>query len=190
MSTLTPELADLERQFAAAKADASELVNGLQESQFNWRPDARSWSIAECLQHLNIVGDRYMHLLETTIVQARARGLVGSGPFGYGWLGKWILANTEPPPRRKGKAQRSFTPVYGQPITAVLPTFLHLQEHLALRLGQSDGLDLARIKVPIPGYGPLKLSLHVTLAGIAAHERRHLWQARQVRNLAAFPQAR
>jgi hypothetical protein len=190
MSTVTPELAELARQFGALKADASDLVNGLKEAQFNWRPDARSWSIAECLQHLNIVGDRYVHLLEGTLVDARARGLVGQGPFGYGWLGKWILANTEPPPKRKSKAPRSFIPVYGQPVTAVLPTFLHLQEQLALQLEQANGLDLARVKAPVPGYGPVKLNLLVTFAGIAAHERRHLWQARQVRNHAGFPRAR
>jgi hypothetical protein len=43
---------------------------------------------------------------------------------------------------------------------------------------------------PATGLGPVKLNLHVTFAGIVAHERRHLWQARQVRNHAAFPEAR
>lgn len=186
--SLAPELAELDRQFAALKAEASEIVNGLKESQFNWRPDAHSWSMAECLLHLNIVGDRYVHVLEKTLAEARARGLVGQGPFGYGWLGKWILANTEPPPKRKFKAPRSFTPSYGQPITAVLPTFLHLQEQLALQLEQANGLDLARVKAPAPGLGPVKLNLHITFAWIAAHERRHLWQARQVRGHAGFPE--
>lgn len=190
MSSLGPELAELDRQFAALKAEAFELVNGLQNAQFNWRPDARSWSISECLVHLNMVGDRYVHLLEKTLADARARGLVGQSPFGYGFLGKWLLATTEPPPRRKYKAPRSFMPPDDQPITAVLPTFLHLQEQLALLLVEANGLDLARVKVPAPGLGPVKLNLHITLAWIAAHERRHLWQARQVRSHAAFSAAR
>lgn len=189
MSTLTPELAELARQFAAAKNEASSLVSGLKESQFNWRPDPRSWSMAECLLHLNIVGDRYVHVLEKTLAEATAQDHTGHAPLRHGWLGKWILANTEPPPKRKFKAPRSFTPAYGQPITAVLPTFLHLQEQLALQLEQADGLDLARIKAPAPGLGPVRLNLYVTFAWIAAHERRHLWQARQVRNSAAFPLA-
>jgi hypothetical protein len=190
MSLLSPELGELDRQFAALKAEASELVAGLKGAQFNWRPRPRSWSIAECLLHLNIVGDRYVHVLETTLAEARALGLVGQGPFGYGWLGRWILANAEPPPKRKFKAPRSFTPPDDQPITAVLPTFLHLQGQLALRIEQANGLDLARVRVPAPGLGPVMLNLHITLAWIAAHERRHLWQARQVRNHAGFPDAR
>ena len=128
-------------------------------------------------------------LLEKALADARARGLEGQAPLGYGWLGKWILANTEPPPKRKSKAPRAFTPAYGQPITAVLPTFLHLQEQLALQLEQASGLDLARVKVPAP-MGPLRFNLHLTFAWIAAHERRHLWQARQVLNHAEFPRAK
>jgi hypothetical protein len=186
-SSLSPELAELDRQFAAAKAEASELVDGLRESQFNWRPDAHSWSMAECLRHLNMVGDRCVRMLETALADARARGRVADGPFGYGWLGKWIMAHTEPPSKHKYKAPRRFTPAYGQPITAVLPTFRHLQDQLSLQLEQASGLDLAHIKVPAPEARPLRFNLQFTFAWIAAHERRHLWQARQVRNHAAFP---
>ena len=186
-SPLTPQLAELRSQFAAAKAEASELVDGLKESQFNWRPDPRRWSMAECLLHLNIVGDRYVRLLEKILEDPGARSRTGQGPFVYGALAKWILSNTEPPPKRKFKAPRSFTPAYGQPITAVLPTFRHVQEQLALLLEQANGLDLDRIKVKAPGLGPVRFNVYVTFAWIAAHERRHLWQARQVRNHAGFP---
>jgi hypothetical protein len=137
--------------------------------------------------HLNIVGHRYVRALELTLEEARARGQTGQGPFKQGLLGKWLLANTEPPPKRKSKAPRSFVPADDQPITAVLPTFMHLQEQLALQLEQANGLDLARVKVPIAGLGPVKFSLLLTFAWIAAHERRHLWQARQVRAQASFP---
>jgi hypothetical protein len=190
MSSPTPELAELDRQFAALKAEASELVSGLTEAQFNWRPDPRNWSIAECLLHLNIVADRYVHVLEKTLADARTRGLVGQGPFAHGRLGKWILANTEPAPKRRYKAPRTFRPTDGQPITAVLPTFKHLQDQLALRLEQANGLDLARVKAPALELRPFRFNLQLTFAWIAAHERRHLWQARQVRSHAAFPAAR
>jgi hypothetical protein len=186
---LSPELAELDRQFAAANVAASELVKGLQESQFNWRPDRHSWSMAECLLHLNMVGDRCVQILETTLADARARGRVGRGPFGYGWLGQWIIARTEPPSKHKYRAPRAFTPANGQPITAVLPTFQHLQEQLARQLEQASGLDLAHIRVPAPEMRLLRFNLQVTFAWIAAHERRHLWQARDVRHHAAFPAA-
>jgi hypothetical protein len=188
ISALSSELAELDRQFSAAKTEASSLVSGLELPQFNWRPSPHSWSIAQCLMHLNIVGDRYVHVLETTLAEAKAQGGTAQGPFGYGWLGKWILKNTEPPPTRKSKAPRSTRPTDDQPVKAVLPTFVHLQGQLAAQLEEANGLDLARIKVPAPGL-PFKFNLHLTFAWIAAHERRHLWQARQVRDNSAFPRA-
>jgi hypothetical protein len=188
ISALPIELAELDRQFTAAKTEASGLVSGLELPQFNWRPSPHSWSIAECLLHLNIVGDRYVHVLEKSLAEARANGLTGQGPFGYGWFGTWILKNTEPPPTRKSKAPRSTQPTDDQPVKAVLPTFLHLQGQLSAQLEEANGLDLARIKVPAPGV-PFKFNLHLTFAWIAAHERRHLWQARRVRDHAAFPRA-
>lgn len=186
-SSLTPQLADLDRQFEAATAQALQLVEGLKESQFNWRPAPHSWSIAECLLHLNMVGHRCVPLLEESLATARRRGLVGQGPFRYGWLGNWIIARTEPPSKHKYKAPRAFTPSCGQPVTAVLPAFRSLQERLALQLEEASGLDLAHIKVPAPEARMLRFSLHLTFVWIAAHQRRHLWQARQVRNHPAFP---
>jgi len=186
-SSLAPELAELDRQFKAAESEALELVNGLNDSQFSWRPGAHSWSIAECLLHLNMVDDRCVHLLETALTDARAQGCVGQGPFVYSWLGRWILAHTEPPARHKYRAPRVFTPAYCQPITAVLPTFRHLQEKLGRQLEQSSGLDLAHIRVPAPEARLLRFNIQLTFAWIAAHQRRHLWQAWQVRSHTSFP---
>jgi len=189
MPSLAPETTGFHRQFSAVKTEASEIVKGLRETQFNWRPHPQSWSMAECLLHLNIVGDRYVHLIEKAVTDARARGLEGQSPAGYGWLGKWILANTEPPPKRKSRSARATTPAYGQPLTAVMPTFLHLQDQLAMQVESAAGLDWARVKVPAP-MGPFRFNLHLTFAWIAAHERRHLWQARQVLNHAEFPRVK
>jgi hypothetical protein len=185
---MAPQLTRLQSELAALKAEASELVSGLRESQFNWRPDQQKWSMAECLLHLNIVGDRYVRIIETALEEAQARGLAVRGAVVHGFLGRWILANTEPPPKRRYKSPRGFTPSYGQPITAVLPTFLHLQDQLTLEIEQSKGLDLRRVRVRAPGF-PVRFNLFLTLEWIAAHERRHLWQARQVRENPSFPPA-
>jgi hypothetical protein len=184
---MTPQLARLQSELAAVKGEALELVSGLRESQFNWRPSPQKWSMAECLLHLNIVGDRYVRIIEIALEAAKSRSFVARGVIAHGFFGKWILANTEPPPKRRYKSPRGFTPSYGQPITAVLPTFLHLQDQLTLQIEQSIGVDLGRVKVPAPVL-PVRFNLLLTLEWIAAHERRHLWQARQVRQNPAFPQ--
>ena len=181
-----PELDQYRQQFEHIKAQAKELTAGLDEARFNWRPAPNQWSIEECLAHLTTVGQWEIRALETAIGRALERGLRGSGPFRYGALDRWIVRLTEPPVRRKVQAPRSFVPVHGQPLTAILPTFLHLQSQFLQQVDRAEGLDLARVKVATPISRLFKMSLGMMLAQAAAHERRHLEQARRVRQ--ALPQ--
>jgi hypothetical protein len=79
-------------------------------------------------------------------------------------------------------APKRFVPLHEQPITGILPTFLHVQDRFLIQIERADGLDLRRVKVPTPITKLLKMSLGSTLAQVAAHERRHLEQARRVRS--------
>jgi len=184
------ELEEYYKQFGRISEDAHELTEGLSEAQFTWRPEPELWSIQECFAHLTIVGQQEVRAIERAIEDAKSRGLTGGGPFRYGWLERTILRNTEPPVRRRLPAPRRFRPVHGQPVTAILPTFLHVQSQFQHLVEQADGLDLARVKVPTPLTRLLRLSLGITIAQAAAHERRHLWQARAVRHNPGFPGTR
>jgi len=182
-----PELEDCHQQFEEIAERARALTTGLSEKQFTWRPAADAWSIQECLAHLVMVGQTEVRLVEAAIQDGRSRGITGNGPFRYGWLERTILRQTEPPARRKFASPRRFRPVHGQPVTAILPTFLHVQRQFAALAEQAKGLHLARIKVPTPMSRLLKFSLGITLAQAAAHERRHLEQAHTVRDNPGFP---
>ena len=181
------ELEECRKQFQQVGEQAQSLTQGLTEAQFNWRPEPQAWSIEECLAHLTIVGQHEIRLIESAIQDGRARNLLSTGPYRYGWLERTILRQTEPPVRRRFSAPRRFRPLHGQPLTAILPTFLHVQRQFAQLAVDADGLDLARVKVPTPISRLLKLSLGMTLAQAAAHERRHLEQARRVRESPRFP---
>ncbi|HLK50435.1 MAG TPA: DinB family protein [Bryobacteraceae bacterium] len=181
------ELEEWQRQFQQVGEQAKGLTQGLTEAQFNWRPEPDSWSIEECLAHLTIVGQQEIRLIENAIQEGKARNVKGAGPFRYGWLERTILRQTEPPVRRRFTAPRRFRPLHGQPLTAILPTFLHVQRQFAQLAADAEGLDLARVKVATPISRLLKLSLGITLAQAAAHERRHLEQAHRVRQNPRFP---
>ena len=176
-----PEIELYRQQFEQIEQQANEVVAGLDEARFNWRPSAAEWSIEECLAHLTMVGQWEIRALEQAIDRGKQRGLFNPGPFEYGAVDRFILHQTEPPVRSPLPAPRRFVPLHGQPVTAVLPTFLHVQSQLVLQLARADGLDLRRIKVATPISRFLRLSLGAMFAQIAAHERRHLDQAWRVR---------
>jgi hypothetical protein len=178
---VNPQLEEYRQQFEQIAGEAKELTSGLTEAQFNWRPAADQWSIEECLAHLTAVGQVEVDAVAKAVDEAKAKGLTGAGPFEYPIWERFLLRETEPPVRHQMPAPKRFTPIHGQPITGVLPTFLHVQRQFTIQIERADGLDLRRVKVPTPISRLLRLSLGTTLAQAAAHERRHLAQARRVR---------
>ena len=178
---MDPQLEDYRQQFARISSEAEELAAGLTEAQFNWRPAPGEWSIEECLAHLTAVGQKEADAVEKAVEAARAKGITGTGPFEYPAWERYIVSLTEPPARLRVRAPKQFVPLGGQPVTAILPTFLHVQRRFLTQIERADGLDLRRVKVATPISRLLKLSLGATLAQAAAHERRHLAQAKRVR---------
>jgi hypothetical protein len=65
--------------------------------------------------------------------------------------------------------------------------FLLTQEEIRKRIHAANGLHLSRAKVASAFIKSLKLGLGPCFAFLAAHERRHLWQAWQVRRHEKFP---
>lgn len=177
-----PELIDYDQQFAKIKDEAVELTRGLTEAQFNWRPAPAEWSVEECLAHLILTGQWEVNALDAAVEYGRAQGLTAAGPFRYGAIERLVIHLSRPPVRHKLSAPKRFRPLHVQPVTAVLPTFTHLQSQLRLLCQRADGLDLARVKVAIPLSRFFRMSLGGMLAQIAAHERRHMDQARRVRD--------
>ena len=74
---LAPEIDEFRQQFERLAAEADALVAPLTEEQFTWRPAPGSWSIAECIDHLNSTARLYLPRLDEGIAEAIRRGLYG-----------------------------------------------------------------------------------------------------------------
>jgi hypothetical protein len=175
------ELETYSRNIESIKEQARELTEGLTEQKFNWRPATDQWSIEECLAHLTMVGQWEVRAIEQAVEDGRARGLTGNGPFEYNALDRLIVDLSRPPVRMRVSAPRRFVPLHGQPVTAILPTFLNVQSQFLMQIEKADGLDLRRVKVPTPISRFVKMSLGMMFAQAAAHEQRHIEQAWRVR---------
>jgi hypothetical protein len=179
---------DLAGEFEAAGAEAGGLFERLGDDAARFRPYAGAWSMAECLDHLNLAGRLYLHAIDGAIEDGRRRGLSGYRPYQPGFVERWIVRALDAPPLFRTKSPRSFRPSADvPPVSRSLPVFLLLQADFIDRLRRAEGIDLARVKVTSPASALVRLSLGGAFAATAAHQRRHLWQARQVRQAAGFP---
>ena len=183
---LTPEIEAFRVEFERLSAEADALVAPLTEAQFNWQPAPGSWSVAQCIEHLNVVARLYLPKLDEGIADAIRRGLYAEGPFIYNWFGRFFVRTMEPPARVKVKAPKEFVPPPPRARQEIMAAFRAYQVQFIDRLRQANGLDLARARVTSPASRWIRMSLGSGFALMTAHERRHLWQARQVRNEPSF----
>lgn len=182
--TLIPELDRYHTQFEAARETYRSLTGDLTDDQFNWRPGEERWSVAECIDHLVMLGTLMNKNIDLGIAQAEERDLRSDGPFKYGALGNIFVraaGSSEKARKRKLKAPRIYTPTSNHTLSRLTAAFDELQLEFLTRVQRANGLDLARVKVPSPATRLIRLSLGQWFALLAGHQERHLAQAQEVR---------
>ena len=183
-----PDLEAVQQEISDARNRGLDMIDSLAAEQINWRFAPGSWSIAECIEHMSVTNELYVaamqHALETA---PPAR--VSDGPVRYGWLESILLRQVEPPVKMRFKAPSAF-----QPASDLRPEKLRQKweaSHLGIAdlIRRADGVAFDKVKVQSPGSRFLKLHLGMVFHVIAAHDRRHLWQADQVKAKPGFPEA-
>jgi len=191
----SPTLREIWTELHEAGERARELAGSLDGARLRWRPGPDRWSVADCLEHLVLTGEEYLPALDGAIEEARRKGWTGPEPYRRTLLGRWLPGTLEPPPRfrvpapKVARPRRTSTPPGPGPDDAgdELARFLALRGRFGRRLEEADGLDLGRARMSSPFLPLVRLDLDSAFRLIAAHERRHLWQAEQVTQMEGFP---
>jgi hypothetical protein len=181
-----PDIAALEDGFDAAERDARALVTRLTETLGAWRADANSWTVAECLDHLAVANRVYLRAMQPAAERALRQGRRRRRPAKPGVIGGWFVRSLEPPvkPRFRGKAPASIRPRVAPSLHDAFDQFLASQDEVRAFVRRYADIDLAGARFPNPFIRGVRFSLATGLHVIAAHERRHLWQAWRVRQAA------
>lgn len=182
------------QELRATGEEAEDLASELSRDQLWWRPGEERWSVGECLDHLVRAGEAYLEVLDEAIEGGRRRELRAEGPHGRSLVGRWLVRLLEPPPRPRVPAPRRIRPRpsetgrrEAEDRRDPLRDFLDLRPRLGQRLEAAEGLDLGRIRMSSPFISFVRFDLGSAFRIVAAHERRHLWQAGRVREAEAFP---
>jgi len=184
----TPDRAALMAELARLSFEASQLAAPLDDARFNWQPDGGSaWSVGQCLDHLVRTNRCYLDPLEeAALAAARTEGQSGPAACDPGRVGRWFIGTMEPPVKRKYKAMKKTVPPSRCIKEPTLVAFAGEQQRLIEFVRDSAALDCNSIKFKNPlAYGLRTFNLSTGMLVLAAHERRHLWQAKNV--VAAMP---
>ena len=173
----------LEQAFDAIERDARALLEGLTAAQGVWRPNPTAWSIAHCLDHLATANRVYFGAMAPSAERALREGRTRRRPAVPGLIGRWFVRSLEPPvkPRFKMRAPGKIVPRPAPPLDDSAAQFFASQADVRAFVRTYADIDLAGVLFPNPFIRGVRFSLATGLHVTAAHERRHLWQAWNVR---------
>jgi hypothetical protein len=181
-----PQLAHILTELAAARARLQRLAADTPDAHWNERVTPTSWSVAECVAHLNITSRAYVPKLRTAISEARAIG--GGAPKHYrrSFFGVVISATTGPMTTigriRLGriKTPPSFVPTGDLPKPVVVAEFEQFQDLLEAFTREADGLPVHRAMMRSTFDERVTYDCYSALLILPRHQHRHLDQAERV----------
>jgi len=180
--------ARLTSELDAADARAVALARGLSVAQLNWKPRADVWSVGQCLEHLCIANEVYVHPM------AESLGGPPAGPVDEitpGWFGRWFIRRyIEPTTQRtRARAPRKITPAAVQIDPSILDRFIASNRAVRDIIGRAQGLDVNRVRFRNPYVPGIRFTVGTGLQIIARHNHRHLLQAERVIEVSDFPRS-
>ncbi len=188
MTTLPSDLQQLLDQVDAADRAGAAIAAGVTDEQFHWQPfDGRGWSIAQCLEHLAVMDKYYAAAVRRGVDEGLRRGLRRTGPGRSTFFGRRFIAAQEPPVKMKMKAPKVGRSPEDKPREEVMRGYREAHQYVRELILDAADVDLTRATFPNPFIPVVRMRVGTALAVLTAHDRRHLWQAEQVKLAPGFP---
>lgn len=153
----------------------------LDHAELNWKPNAESWSIAQCLEHVIRSNEPYFDKFEGAVKGTLRANLYERIPVLPGLWGRFVLNAVSPETRRKLRAPKLSTPSQSTLPADIVERFLSENRKLASAIQSLNNVDLDRIIITSPLASFVVYSLRHAVLILVAHEERHLLQAQSVR---------
>jgi len=146
--------------------------------QLNRKSNSDSWSILECIEHLNLYSQFYIPEIKLKIKDSKSKH---EATFKSGMLGNYFSKAMLPREKiNKMKTFKDKNPVGSKLDTSVLENFIDFQKKTLDLLNQSNKVSLNKTKTNITISSWLKLKLGDTFRVVIYHNHRHIVQAKNV----------
>jgi hypothetical protein len=155
----------------------------LNQDQLNWKPHASVWSIAQNLDHLIVINTTYFNIPKQLRAGNYSLPWMAKFNFMVNFLGKTILKSVEPAAHKKIKTFPIWEPSKSKISGDVVPQFVLHQIQLKDLITNSTDLIERGAVISSPANRAIVYKLEMAFQIIAAHEERHLRQAREVLRL-------
>jgi len=172
--TLISELIDSTHQ----NLNFLKTLNSKSDSELNWREDEKSWSILECIEHLNLYGDFYLPEIERVIRNSRSKT---EELFKSGVLGNYFAKAMLPKAKlNKMKTFKDKNPSKSNLNRNTFDRFERQQIQLIDLLNKARNINLNKEKTNITITKLIKLKIGDTFRFVINHNTRHINQIERI----------
>jgi hypothetical protein len=168
----------LRLEYRDSVSRAKELIASVPTASLRKKPEDGGWCAAECIDHLNLTAEDYIRRIRDAIGEATVRPPRREEKLSM--AGRFYVRNFEPPIRRRFNAAATIVPsATGPRIDVLINRFETIHQQLIRLVEETDAIDRLRIRIPYADSEWIRLTLYDTFCLLAAHDRRHLWQAEE-----------
>lgn len=146
--------------------------------KLNWKQNTESWSVLECIEHLNKYGDFYIPEITNKIKSSKHKS---SELFKSNWLGRYFSKSVAYNENlNKMKTFKSMNPINSKLDANTLKKFTDQQQQIIALLKASKTVNLDKTKTTISISKLIRLKLGDTFRVLIYHNERHIKQAEKV----------
>lgn len=178
------QAADLIKELIAITIENRTVVTAFKTQPtdiLNHKASPESWSILECIEHLNRYGNFYIPEIRSRLEKST---FTASKTFQPGLLGNYFAKSMLPKEQlNKMKTFESMNPSHCTLDSSVLDLFIKQQDELLALLKRAESADLTKIKTAISISKWIKIRLGDTFRVVIYHNVRHIAQAKRILDL-------
>jgi hypothetical protein len=151
--------------------------------QLNWKPNTKTWSIAQNMDHLILLNESYFSIIDLIRKGTYKTPLIGKFDFVVSFFGKSILKAVQPNRKKKMKTFPIWEPTKSEISIEILDRFKKHQTELKNIIVNSNDLVKQGSVISSPLNKNIVYKLDKAFEIIVTHEKRHFEQSKEICNL-------
>lgn len=160
-----------------------ELFLDLNADQLNAKPNQKTWSIAQNLEHLVVINESYYPILNELHHHTYKAPLHAKLPLLVSFFGKFVFNSVAPDRRKKMKTFPIWEPSQSAVVVGIVDRFIQHQEELKKAIEAAAPLISNEVVIHSPASRLIVYKLATAFDIIVAHESRHINQAKELLEL-------
>jgi hypothetical protein len=172
---------------ATVAVESKEAFGGLSAAQLNWKPTEKSWSIAQCFDHLITTHSLYFPIFERLAEGARRMSWWENYSPLSGFFGRFLIKGLDPENRKPMKTTSKGFPASSEIGDDIIDRFAAHQDEVIRHLkALPEDIDQVNRVVTSPMMGLVTYTIDDTFTILDFHCRRHYDQAKRVMETDGF----